>query len=76
MTATHVTLQFLFLDRADLPEHTLRSSATSQSLTSRGDIITTTTTTYVKAPDSQGIWCNLIFNICFYNLLYLDLQLW
>ncbi|XP_071520425.1 uncharacterized protein [Panulirus ornatus] len=53
-----LTVEFLFLDRADLPEHTLRSSATSQSLTSRGDIITTTTTTYVKAPDSQDVIVN------------------
>ncbi|KAG7167070.1 C2 domain-containing protein 2-like [Homarus americanus] len=50
-----LTVEFLFLDRADLPEHTLRSSATSQSLTSKGDLITTTTTTYVKAPELQVV---------------------
>lgn len=47
-------MQFLFLDRADLPEHTLRASATSRSLTPKGDIVTTTTTTYIKAPEAQG----------------------
>ncbi|KAK8735679.1 hypothetical protein OTU49_005262 [Cherax quadricarinatus] len=49
-----LTVEFLFLDRADLPEHTLRSSATSQSITPKGDLITTTTTTYVKAPESPA----------------------
>nr|XP_045620378.1 uncharacterized protein LOC123771715 [Procambarus clarkii] len=53
-----LTVEFLFLDRADLPEHTLRSSATSQSLTPKGDLITTTTTTYVKAPESQDVVVN------------------
>ncbi|XP_042225690.1 uncharacterized protein LOC121868805 isoform X2 [Homarus americanus] len=53
-----LTVEFLFLDRADLPEHTLRSSATSQSLTSKGDLITTTTTTYVKAPELQDVIVN------------------
>lgn len=50
-------VQFLFLDRADLPEHTLRASNTSQSVTPRGDLITTTTTTYIKAPETQGSVC-------------------
>ncbi|XP_069950546.1 uncharacterized protein [Cherax quadricarinatus] len=50
-----LTVEFLFLDRADLPEHTLRSSATSQSITPKGDLITTTTTTYVKAPESPVV---------------------
>lgn len=46
--------QFLFLDRADLPDHTLRASTTSQSVTPKGDLVTTTTTTYIKAPENQG----------------------
>ncbi|XP_050736734.1 uncharacterized protein LOC127008574 isoform X2 [Eriocheir sinensis] len=49
-----LTVEFLFLDRADLPDHTLRASTTSQSVTPRGDLVTTTTTTYIKAPDNQG----------------------
>ncbi|XP_042877075.1 uncharacterized protein LOC122256440 isoform X4 [Penaeus japonicus] len=53
-----LTVEFLFLDRADLPDLTLRSSATSQSLSSKGDLVTTTTTTYVKAPDSQDVIVN------------------
>ncbi|KAK8735678.1 hypothetical protein OTU49_005262 [Cherax quadricarinatus] len=53
-----LTVEFLFLDRADLPEHTLRSSATSQSITPKGDLITTTTTTYVKAPESPDVIVN------------------
>ncbi|XP_068240438.1 uncharacterized protein [Palaemon carinicauda] len=49
-----LTVEFLFLDRADLPDLTLRSSATSQSLSSKGDLVTTTTTTYVKAPECKA----------------------
>ncbi|KAK7085840.1 hypothetical protein SK128_008475, partial [Halocaridina rubra] len=54
-----LTVEFLFLDRADLPDLTLRSSATTQSLSSKGDLVTTTTTTYVKAPDSKAVTCEL-----------------
>ncbi|KAK8404481.1 hypothetical protein O3P69_007611 [Scylla paramamosain] len=53
-----LTVEFLFLDRADLPEHTLRASTTSKSVTPRGDLITTTTTTYIKAPEAQDVVVN------------------
>ncbi|XP_064121935.1 uncharacterized protein LOC135226386 [Macrobrachium nipponense] len=53
-----LTVEFLFLDRADLPDLTLRSSATSQSLSSKGDLVTTTTTTYVKAPECKDVIVN------------------
>ncbi|XP_066948807.1 uncharacterized protein [Macrobrachium rosenbergii] len=53
-----LTVEFLFLDRADLPDLTLRSSATSQSLSAKGDLVTTTTTTYVKAPECKDVIVN------------------
>ncbi|KAK4316805.1 hypothetical protein Pmani_012062 [Petrolisthes manimaculis] len=46
-----LTVEFLFLDRAEVPEHTVRTSATSQSVGPKGALVTTTTTTYVKAPE-------------------------
>ena len=57
--------QFLFLDRADFPELALRSSATSQSISSKG-VVTTTTTTYIKPLDNSGKMKKLcwIFSEC------------